>query len=71
MDFEADSCTAKTFDDVWEGGGSHEGSHNHSEIWRRIRFRMTPAIDAVKMAELVALVDPSAAPQPAMEFPRR
>jgi hypothetical protein len=32
---------------------------------------MTPAIDAVKMAELVALVDPSAAPEPAMEFPRR
>jgi hypothetical protein len=30
---------------------------------------MTPAIDTVKMAELVALVDPSAAPEPAMEFP--
>jgi hypothetical protein len=46
--------------------GSFEGIF---DAIRRIRFRMTLKVDVGKVAEFVALVDPSAAVKPAKQFP--
>jgi hypothetical protein len=55
---------------VWSVDPAARGSFEGIlEALRRIRFKLTPAVDVGKVMEFVALVEPSTAVKPAKRFP--
>jgi hypothetical protein len=55
QDWSVDQVARGSFEDILEA-------------LRRIWFKMTPPVDECKVAELVAMVDPSAAAKPSHQF---